>query len=257
MEINYTKIAFTFSPVLFLLISLQLNDRYEPIKNTFRSQNWSLTPGILLIAFFAAVNELGSHWALVPILRSYGYNPINFEIFSALCLSIGLILVCIYLKYIYRLSIIEAFALKKINLRFVIKVGLVLIGIYILVAEVINYRSINIHKLESGMFRTNEIQTFIVSIISNSVITPIAEEFTYRGLLYSPLLKKMGRALAILVTSLVWTLQHSENVLASLGIFIIGVFLAYIYEKHGTLTSPIMVHSFKNLLTYALLIHMT
>jgi len=248
MGMSYTKSLFLFSPVIFLLIVSQLKDRYEPKETKFKSHNWPLRPGIYMIAFFACIQVLVSHWGIVPILKSYEPNPINFEIVSSLGLMSGLVVICIFMHYIYKVSIIEVFALKRINLSFILAVGTVFIAIYILLIEIMNYQFINIHQREGGLFEITG-RKFVLIGVSNLIIIPAAEEFTFRGLLYSPLLRKMGKSIAIILTSLIWAQQHFETPGASLGIFVIGIFLAYYYDKHGTLTSPIIMHSFKNLLT--------
>lgn len=81
----------------------------------------------------------------------------------------------------------------------------------------------------------------IYSIFLAVVAGPIFEEIFFRGFFYSVLRSKLGVRWAMVVTSAFFALIH-ENTFAFWPIFALGMVLAYIYEKRGSLLTPIVLH---------------
>ena len=77
------------------------------------------------------------------------------------------------------------------------------------------------------------------------LIGPIIEELFFRGFLYPALRKKIGTFLSILLSSALFSLLHMTFV-GFLPIFFLGILLAYIYEKSGSLLSSITIHIIHN-----------
>ena len=73
-------------------------------------------------------------------------------------------------------------------------------------------------------------EPLILGLISVIIIAPIAEEFIFRGFLYSQLkITKLGSWGAVTVSSLLWTVIHFQYELLILVIlFIFWIFLGYI-----------------------------
>lgn len=86
----------------------------------------------------------------------------------------------------------------------------------------------------------------IHSIVYISV-APIIEEIIFRGCFYPPLRQKFGAKLAIVTSSIIFSIWHLGAGLNGLiDIFIIGVLLAYVYEKTRSLIPPIIAHGIVN-----------
>ncbi|MFZ4776256.1 MAG: CPBP family intramembrane glutamic endopeptidase [Terrimicrobiaceae bacterium] len=80
------------------------------------------------------------------------------------------------------------------------------------------------------------------------IAAPVTEELIFRGCLYGVLRKSNGRALAIVVSSLLFALIHGH--LPSLpGLFVLAVGLSLVYERCGSLWAPISMHAAFNGLT--------
>jgi len=79
-----------------------------------------------------------------------------------------------------------------------------------------------------------------------AIIGPIVEELFFRGFLYSALKKYIGIFWAITATAGLFAALHA-HVAGFLPIMALGMLLAYIYEKTGTLVSSITVHIVHNL----------
>ena len=78
-----------------------------------------------------------------------------------------------------------------------------------------------------------------------SVLGPIAEEIFFRGFLYNAIKKRTGVKAAILISAVLFSCLHAHLV-GFLPIIILGIFLAYLYEKTGSLVPSITVHVIHN-----------
>ncbi|MDI6761200.1 MAG: CPBP family intramembrane metalloprotease [Candidatus Brocadiaceae bacterium] len=83
---------------------------------------------------------------------------------------------------------------------------------------------------------------------------PFTEEILFRGFLQPALREAVGAWKAILLSAFLFASVHL-NVYVFLQIFLLGLVLAYLFEKTGTLLSPIFIHMLHNIttLTYLLL----
>ena len=78
-----------------------------------------------------------------------------------------------------------------------------------------------------------------------SIAGPAIEEVFFRGFLYKALKKKISARWAILVSALLFSTLHT-NVVGFFPIFFLGILLAYLYEKTGSLEPSITVHIIHN-----------
>lgn len=77
---------------------------------------------------------------------------------------------------------------------------------------------------------------------------PFTEEVLFRGFLQPALRGTVGAWKAIFLSAFLFAFVHL-NVYVFLQIFLLGLVLAYLYEKTGTLLSPIFVHMLHNITT--------
>ena len=89
--------------------------------------------------------------------------------------------------------------------------------------------------------RAHPVPFFIVAVLC----APFVEEVTFRGLLYPALKGKIGVGLAMIVSAALFSLVHWHLPTAP-AIFVLGLALAYVYERTGTLAAPIVFHSVFN-----------
>ncbi|MCL5773423.1 MAG: CPBP family intramembrane metalloprotease [Firmicutes bacterium] len=85
-----------------------------------------------------------------------------------------------------------------------------------------------------------------------SVIAPVFEEILFRGFLYSAFRKRLGIVKANLFVSLVFSLTH-HDIATFLSIFVLGMILAYTFEKTRSLIPSIILHSLFNLHTLVIM----
>lgn len=92
---------------------------------------------------------------------------------------------------------------------------------------------------------------FVAQIIGLGMITPIAEEFLFRGVIYKRLRNYLKPAMAIFWSALLFGVYHG-NVVQLIYAFVCGVMLAWAYEKFGTIKAPILAHICMNITSLVL-----
>ena len=78
------------------------------------------------------------------------------------------------------------------------------------------------------------------------VLIPICEELVFRGLMFKRMRERSGFLYATVYSALVFGLFHGNIVQMVYG-FILGMLLAYMYEKYGSVKAPIVGHMVMNL----------
>ncbi len=133
--------------------------------------------------------------------------------------------------------------------------ALLLIASYvvrIVYALIINMLGIKVAPQEVLMQLDLHGEGFVLALLVVGVIVPIAEEIFFRGFLYGGLRKRAGVVGAMIVSTLFFTALHL-SVGLFIPIFVLGLFLAYLYEYTGSLYPGILLHSANNAFALILL----
>jgi membrane protease YdiL (CAAX protease family) len=93
--------------------------------------------------------------------------------------------------------------------------------------------------------------SFIFQIMGFGVITSIAEEFLFRGLIFKRYRESSGFVRSMIFSSLIFAIVHS-NLVQFIYAFVLGALCAYVYEKFGTLRAPIVLHIVANITSLSL-----
>ena len=128
--------------------------------------------------------------------------------------------------------------------------GTLFLAAFILLEEI--YMWILSIEMPMGFLEFMLSEPLILGLISVVIIAPIAEEFIFRGFLYSQLSRtKIGPWGAVTFSSLLWTVIHFQyEVLILIVLFIFGIFLGYIRMAYKSLSLPIMLHGINNLFAF-------
>lgn len=94
--------------------------------------------------------------------------------------------------------------------------------------------------------KEKNVPVLIYSTIFAGIFGPIMEEIFFRGFMYKALKKKIGVFWSILTTAFVFSLLHVHWV-GLVPIMVLGILLAYLYEKTGSLVPSITVHIMHNM----------
>ncbi|MFA5336145.1 MAG: type II CAAX endopeptidase family protein [Candidatus Omnitrophota bacterium] len=122
---------------------------------------------------------------------------------------------------------------------------LAVIMIFVLLAlRIFNYEPNETKALEI-LYETNRPKLLLVLTGLVTLLGPVMEELFFRGFAYPVVKKKIGARNAIILVSLVFSMLHL-NIVSFFPIFALGMLLAYLYEKTGSLIPCIAVHVVHN-----------
>lgn len=98
---------------------------------------------------------------------------------------------------------------------------------------------------QSTLDATQQPALLVLVVITGLILTPVIEEILFRGVLYQALRLRMPVGSAALLSAIVFALLHGQIVLL-IPFTIMGVILALIYERSGSLWPTILVHACNN-----------
>ncbi len=84
------------------------------------------------------------------------------------------------------------------------------------------------------------------------IVAPVTEELFFRAGIYRFLKSRLPGGVALIGASLLFALFHF-NLGSFLPLFVLGIFLAKLYERTGTIATPIMLHLLFNLVQIMLM----
>ncbi len=108
------------------------------------------------------------------------------------------------------------------------------------------------HDMLKALLDSTDPVATAIMVVSAVVLAPVFEEIIFRGLMQSALLTTLGggqRWLTILLASLFFAIVHGGVATWQVmpGLFILGVMLGWLYERHGSLWPCIVLHALFNL----------
>jgi membrane protease YdiL (CAAX protease family) len=85
---------------------------------------------------------------------------------------------------------------------------------------------------------------------------PIAEELVFRGLMYGVLrASPVGAVAGAVITAAAWAGVHAQYTIYGMtAIFLIGLYLAWVREKTGSVLAPMVCHAIYNASVLAVLL---
>jgi hypothetical protein len=92
---------------------------------------------------------------------------------------------------------------------------------------------------------------YVLDMLSSAVVAPVAEESLFRGVIFGGLAQRMPVWAAAGLSALLFAGFHGIGVL--LPIFVLGIGLAYIYARTGTLWASMTTHGLVNALSVTIL----
>ena len=85
----------------------------------------------------------------------------------------------------------------------------------------------------------------LLSITVVVILAPIFEELFFRGLFYPALRRSLGPTLAIVIDGIIFGALHMRY-LSIVSLILVGMILAYVYEKTESLYAPMLTHALYN-----------
>jgi membrane protease YdiL (CAAX protease family) len=90
-----------------------------------------------------------------------------------------------------------------------------------------------------------------VAVLAIVVLAPIAEELFFRGVVFNAFLRERGPRMAYIGSAAMFAVIHL-SVVALLPIFLLGLALAWVYDRTGNLIAPIVMHAVVNGISVAI-----
>jgi hypothetical protein len=96
-------------------------------------------------------------------------------------------------------------------------------------------------------------------VLGSVLVAPAAEELFYRGMLFPALRRRMDLWPAMGLSGVLFGLSHLQTtldgyLLVLLIIIPLGMFLAWLYERTGSIVAPVLAHATFNLIQVVVLI---
>lgn len=92
---------------------------------------------------------------------------------------------------------------------------------------------------------------FGIGVILYGIVSPLAEEIVFRGLLYNRMRKYYPVWLAVILSGLFFGVYHGNPVQGIYG-SCMGILMAYLYERTGRFLIPVLFHALANLSVYSI-----
>lgn len=102
----------------------------------------------------------------------------------------------------------------------------------------------NVHEAQYGV-------EFLIGLVLYGVISPIAEEAIFRGLIYNRMKRCFGWIAALIFSSLLFGAYHGNVVQAVYGM-LLGLMIAYSYELYKNFAAPLLFHAIANISVYTM-----
>ncbi len=91
------------------------------------------------------------------------------------------------------------------------------------------------------------INGFFLMVISSAVVPALAEEFAIRGIVLG-ILRRYGEGFSIIASSVVFGLMHANAIQIPFA-FLVGILLAFVTVKSGSLWPAILIHFVNNFIS--------
>lgn len=92
---------------------------------------------------------------------------------------------------------------------------------------------------------------FAIGLFLYGIISPLAEEAIFRGVVYNRMKRCYGFGIAVAFSAILFGAYHGNLVQAVYG-SILGILIAYFYELFQDFTAPMLLHGIANISVYAL-----
>lgn len=90
---------------------------------------------------------------------------------------------------------------------------------------------------------------FGAGLLIYGLISPLAEEVVFRGLIYNRMRKYFGKMLSVVVCGIMFGVYHGNLVQGIYGC-ILGIAITYSYEWFGSFFAPVLFHAIANIAVF-------
>lgn len=215
---------------------------------------WDICKAVILFLFFGYIIIISEAlWSrILPILKSDNIRMIlNTSILD--CLAIFFVLYFTVIQYKENLESLGLSLKNFFRNVFYGAVGYVALVPVLIVILAVTLVIINITKyvperqpIVELFLKEKDIAFLTYSSLFAAIFGPVIEELFFRGFMYGVFKKYIGIFWSMILTAAIFAMVHA-HIVGFFPIMALGILLAYLYEKTGTLVSSITVHIIHNL----------
>lgn len=246
-KLSYIQIAFLYSPIYLLCLFYFLEDKFKPSEIVSGYQPFSIifaTMSLTMLLTVILIQSLWYHFSFMGI----SYSDTAFELFCTLWFGMALILIIVLSKR-FNFSLCKIINFRISNSYNIIGLGLIFFVLIVLLSQDDEFIG-EISQDNLPPFKSIPISLLIIFSVNSILFFPFMEEIVFRGLLFYPLYRKVGRLTAIILTSYFFMHYHFFVLLNSLSesffILMAGIFLTWLYDKKKSLIYPLTCHMLYN-----------
>ena len=92
---------------------------------------------------------------------------------------------------------------------------------------------------------------FLVGILCFGIVSPIAEEILFRGIIYNYLKRFTKLRIAVILSAFFFGAYHMNSIQGSYA-FLMSLLIIYAYEYFGDFRMPVLIHCISNILAYSM-----
>ncbi len=247
--------AFKYCNVCGAVYNGEQNENYS-----FGRKLGSVGIGVLYVLFFFAVQSFAS--TIYAIYLTVHYVLVNGGIKNAL--SLYELMQQDLLSHVSEISIISAvltvfllmifFRIRKKRLfveteikrtSFPVLAGIALLGVALNFAVSLFQSFVPLP--ESLIQKYEEMYSYIgegnviIEFIAVAICAPVVEEIVFRGLCYNSMRRALTPSSAAIISAVIFGIAHG-NIISFVYTSILGLFMAYLYEKSSSLWVPMVLH---------------
>ena len=233
------------------------------------NKHWDLRDIFKVFLFYLLMMLAGIPFFLRIVKQIFGLDLVETFGQNTILLSLSLvvnILTCLYIFNIVRIGYsmsVVSLGLTIRNWKSDVKTGmkhyLIVLPVIIASGFVVDFalRAFGIEPEQQDIINNvlseDSLGVLAFMVFFGMLAAPIVEELIFRGFLQSAVRITCGKMQTVLTSGFIFALIH-WNAHVFLQIFVLGLLLAYLFEKTGSLVAPITVHICHNTVTLAFLI---
>jgi membrane protease YdiL (CAAX protease family) len=201
---------------------------------------------IIILCACAGIQLVGG--LAIGILGTHSASTEELVNWVVLVSSLSIFLIAAFCMIRYKMSIKRMFAFVPRNALKVIWVALIVAGAYFLRSVLGNFLSRYIHEADTMPQLFDGLLTGWLGVVDLVILAPVFEEVLFRGIILRGFLKNYSVKTAVIMSSLFFGIIHL-NIVQGFLATLLGLIIAIIFVKTGSLWLCIAAHAFNNLLS--------
>ena len=221
------------------------------------SRCYGTHPTIVGLTLLVAVGSLMVVLPVLLLLPGARQPSVLGFLLSAVVLNGALVAVVYYVVVRPRIITWRDMGLTPAALATAWRTGLVAAPVLFLLAVAVELllRGLGVQQTQLASLdwlRSVPLWQYALVVLCAAVVAPVAEEIYFRGYVFRAYLAQKGPLQAYLFSSLLFAVAHL-NLPALVPIFCVGLFLAYLYHRTGSVLPGMIAHGFNNLVAFTAL----